>query len=254
MIRPLGALSPTRPSTTPRAAVPVVIPSQDVDGVPIDLTVAAAPSLGTRPAPVPSPATAAFCQAAWPLLGVRGREGHVYGEQMDLRRHVLGEPRLNRPYPDPALLTAGLPQPLPLDVQTPFKWLLSPPQPLGDAVLLHAQHEGGPGSCGDEELECRDLFIAVRENPQTRRFEEVAHLQTKPSEYAYVYRSTGPPEVIGDRHFVVRIEEGTYSSGIFARHTHLYTLDTLEGQAIREVGTWSGHLSSADPTVMRALG
>jgi len=172
---------------------------------------------------------------------VRGSDGKIYGEQAEARRHVHGEPRVNRPYPDPALLAAGIPQDLPLTVTTPFKWLLSPPLQLGDVVLLHAQHEGGPGAFGDDELECRDLFIAVRHEPSTGRSTEFAHLQTCPSEYAYVYRSVSPPQTVAgsDRHFLMHLEEGTYSVGIFARHTHLYKVDD---DRITEVGRWDGHV------------
>ena len=197
------------------------------------------------------PAAQAFCDAAWQVLSVRGSDGRVYGEQAEARRAVHGEPRVNRPYPDPELLAAGLPQGLPLTVTTPFKWLLSPPQVLGDHILFHAQHEGGPGFCDNEELECRDLFIALQRDPATGRYVETGHLQTLPSSYGHVYRSTDPVQAVpgSDHHFLAHIEEGSYSSGIYARHTHLYR---IERDAITEVAQWDGHLPATDDRIRQA--
>ncbi|MBI3925634.1 MAG: hypothetical protein HY319_08850 [Armatimonadetes bacterium] len=193
--------------------------------------------------------SARLAEDAWKQLAVLDPTSKEkrYSLQTRERARVLGEPRLNRVYPDPDLEKAGVDQSLPMDVKTPFKWLLSKPLVLGengDVVLLPAQHEGGPTWLG-EELECRDLFIALKLDRESGRYREIGALQTKPSEYAYVFRSVGPVETVPatPNRFLVHLEEGTYNSGIFARHTHLYE---VTGHGIQQVGYSQGHTTAAD--------
>lgn len=170
-----------------------------------------------------------------------GAKGGAY--QIRERHRVLGEPRLNRPYPDPELTSAGVEQNLPMDVKSDFKWLLSAPLVMGkdqDIVLLPTQYEGGPTWLDDGEYECRDFFIAVKHNPETGRYEEIGAKMTRSPGWQDVYRSVGRVEKIpgSDNRFGVHIEAGTHN-GLYGKDTLVYEINE---RGVEQVGEWDGHL------------
>ncbi len=176
------------------------------------------------------------------------REGiESYAFQIHERYRVLGEPRLNRPYPDPELREAGVEQNLPMDVTSPFKWLLSKPLVLGehhDIVLLPTQYEGGRSGFGEDEYECRDFFIALKYQPETGRFREIGAEMTREPGFQDVYRSVGPTQKVPGhpRRFGIHVEGGGYSY-LNVKDTLVYEV-TDEG--VKQVGEWEGHIPLSD--------
>jgi hypothetical protein len=163
--------------------------------------------------------------------------------QVRERHRVLGEPRLNRPYPDPSLTEAGVKQSLPMEVTSPFKWLLSTPLVMGrdhDIVLLPTQYEGGPTWLEDGEYECRDFFIAVKRDPESGIYREIGATMTRQPGWQDVYRSVGRTERIPgtDNRFGVHIEGGTYMA-MMIEDTLVYEINE---HGIEQVGEWSGHV------------
>lgn len=182
----------------------------------------------------------------WEQFAV-ARDGRERAPMVAARYKVLGHPRINRPYPDKALADAGVEQDLPIEVKSPFKWLLSKPLVLGenkDIVLLHTQYEGGPTWLDDGEYECKDFFIALRRDPETGTYKEQASLMTRKPDWQDVFRSTGPvaPMSNNSKQFAVQLEEGTYS-GIFGKATHLYEVSE---DGIKQVGGWDSHRSPSE--------
>jgi len=167
--------------------------------------------------------------------------------QVRERHRVLGEPRLNRPYPDPSLTEAGVKQNLPMEVKSNFKWLLSTPLVMGrdnDMVLLPTQYEGGPTWLGDGEYECRDFFIAVKRDPDTGIYKEIGAIMTRQPGWQDVYRSVGRTERIPgtDNLFGVYIEGGTYNA-MGLKDTLVYE---IHEKGIEQVGEWRGHVPFGD--------
>lgn len=187
-----------------------------------------------------------LAEDAWKQFAV-AREGRERAPQISERYRVLGHPRINRSYPDRALQNAGVEQNLPMEVTSPFKWLMSKPLVLGenkDIVLLHTQYEGGPTWLDDGEYECRDFFIALRRDPDSAIYKEFGSLMTRKPDWQDVFRSTGPirPVPGNPNQFMIHLEEGTYS-GIYGHYTHLYEV-TDDG--VRQVGAWSGDKSAEE--------
>ena len=187
-----------------------------------------------------------LAEGVWKGFAV-ARDGRERAPQISERYRVLGHPRINRSYPDRALEAAGVEQDLPMEVSSPFKWLMSKPLVLGenkDTVLLHAQFEGGPTWLEDGEYECRDFFIALRRDSESGTYKEMGSLMTRKPDWQDVFRTNGPLSPVPGKanQFMAHFEEGTYT-GIYGNYTHLYE---VSDDGVRQIGGWNGHKSAEE--------
>lgn len=99
--------------------------------------------------------------------------------------------RTNQVYPDLFHTQKGIEQALPLKIDTPFKWLMNEPfyPEIGkrkEYLFFHTQQEGGCDWLG-AEIECRDLFILLKQDKKGL-YHEISHHLLYPFDGQYVYR------------------------------------------------------------------